>query len=81
MDPGREGNVNVDFPAVDSSLRIETFFQRLYEVYDLRFPLRAQNLAAARRVAWNPESPYLADIREVTGQNLETALGYCPQLD
>ena len=79
-DAGVEGTINQAFPSPESPLRIETFFKRLYEVYDLRFPLRAQNVPAARRVAWHPNSPFFQQIAEEEPGELEDAFGYCPRL-
>ena len=69
------GSVHGEFPAQDSPLRIERFFSRLYEVYDLRFPFRGESVAAAFRKAWSPESPVFRELGEVPGR-----LGYSPRL-
>ena len=78
--PGTEGTIHQAFPPPDSPLRIESFFKRLYEVYDLRFPLRAQNMPAARRIAWHPDSPLFQQVSERASGELMSTLGYWPRL-
>ncbi len=79
--PPREiGSVYGLFPDADSSLRIETFFSRLFEVYDLRFPLRAARLAGVRRVAWREDSPLFEQLKAETESPLDEILGYSPRL-
>ena len=73
-----KGGVSVygSFPPVDSPLRIEPFFSRLYDVYDLRFPLRAEHLPAVRRAVWATESPFFAELGRQHDQALPDILGY-----
>ena len=79
-EPASSGAIHTGFPDPASPLRIETFFARLYEVYDLRFPSRAERLPLARRAAWSPESPFLQDLTATHGKALEEILGYSPRL-
>ena len=74
------GEIFAGFPPADSPLQVDSFFARLYQVYDLRFPLRAEHLPHARRSAWAEDSPLFAEITRETGQPLEAALGYVPRL-
>jgi len=78
--PEAIGSVNGSFPALDSPLRIESFFPRLFEVYDLRFPLRAERLTRVRRVSWHVDSPLFQQISDDSGASIEEALGYSPRL-
>lgn len=78
-DPGEEGRILEAFPPADCTLRIESFFQRLYEVYDLRFPLRAEHVGLARRVQWASDSPIFEEVRSAAGKDLPEALGYRPR--
>jgi hypothetical protein len=43
-DRGVAGGLYEDFPPSESPLRIEMFFSRVYAVYDLRFPFRAESV-------------------------------------
>jgi len=79
-DPDVAGHINGDYPTDDSPLRVERFFARLYETYDLRFPLRADNLAAARRIAWAPESPLFDRLTQQHDADVEDVLGFAPRL-
>jgi len=74
------GSVSDAFPERDSPLRIELFFSRLFSVYDLRFPARADRLRIARRVAWYAESSFFQDLCRDTDRPLAEILGYCPRL-
>lgn len=74
------GTVNPTFPVSSSLLRIEPFFSRLLEIYDLRYPFRAEHMPAVRRVAWRDASPLFYDITARYGCHLEEALGYSPRL-
>jgi len=77
---GRTGAVFPSFPPSDSPLMPATFFDTLYRVYDLRYPYMGIMIRQARRVVWDPASPAFCAIREATGKDLETALGYTPRL-
>lgn len=56
------GVASPDFPASDSPLRVERFFQTLYRRYDERFVFGAPDLKAmTARVGWSPDSPCLRD--------------------
>jgi hypothetical protein len=74
------GSVNSAYPPPDSPLRVEPFFCRLFEVYDLRFPFRAERLGKAHRVTWNPASPLFGELAPAQGDCLESILGYRPRL-
>lgn len=51
------GNLLPDFPAESSSLRLESFFQTLYQRYEERFLLGAPDLKSqTRRIEWAQES-------------------------
>jgi hypothetical protein len=78
--PGAEGAINPSFPLSSSPLRVEFFFPRLFDVYDLRFPLRAERLTNVRRVAWLSKSPFFEEMEALHGQQLEEILGYAPRL-
>lgn len=79
-DSGIAGSVHGEFPPSNSPLRMESFFSRLFEVYDLRFPSRAEHVAGARRVAWDSKSPFFGELIQSYNQPLEDILGYCPRL-
>ena len=79
-DPGVAGSLYEDFPPSESLLRIEGFFPRLYAVYDLRFPFRAESVPLARRAAWNPDSPLFTSLSEKQAEPLEAVFGYQPRL-
>ena len=56
------GRVLPDFPAQDSLLRIEHFFQALYLRYDERYVYAAPDLKhVTRRTEWDPSSPALIE--------------------
>jgi hypothetical protein len=74
------GTVRADFPAPDSTLRIERFFRVLFETYDLRYPLRAGHVAIAQRTEWAPDSPLLKQIMTGSRKSLRDLLGYEPRL-
>jgi hypothetical protein len=74
------GTVHPTFPAPNTPLRMESFFSRLFEVYDLRYPYRAERLVGVRRAAWHTNSSLFQYISEKCGQPLEEALGYVPRL-
>jgi hypothetical protein len=58
------GQILPNFPPAGSALRFETFFNRLYEAYDLRFVYAAPGLAGTTtRHEWDPASPVLTDPR------------------
>lgn len=60
------------FPAEDSPLRINGFFDTLYARYDERFVVSAPDLArVTRRLQWDPASPGLA----LPGLDYEPRLG------
>ena len=52
------------FPAPDSPLRLEHFFETLYRRYDERYVYSAPDLKSkTRRLEWSPDSPALeADV-------------------
>jgi hypothetical protein len=79
-DPGIAGSLYRDFPPSESLLRVDGFFSRLYAVYDLRFPFRAESVPLARRAAWDSDSPLFASLGNKEAQSLEAALGYRPRL-
>ena len=56
------GRILPDFPAADSPLRIEQFFQALYLRYDERYVYAAPDLKhVAQRIEWSGASPALTD--------------------
>ncbi len=62
VEPGGDGAGNLlkDFPPHDSPLRIESFFQSLYQRYEERYLLGAPDLkTVTRRLEWAPTSPAL----------------------
>ncbi len=79
-DPGSAGEVSPDFPPPDSSLRIEPFFTRVYEVYDLRFPFRGEGVPGALRREWSADSPLFGELSQGSGGALSSLLGYNPRL-
>jgi hypothetical protein len=61
-----------DFPLASSPLAFGRFFEKLYEIYDLRFVYSAPALEGhTRRLEWDPLSPALADAK---------AAGFSPRL-
>jgi len=75
------GEVCHEFPPSDMSLRLESFFRRLFEVYDLRFPLRADHIATVKRVSWRKTSPAIREIENQFSAPIGNVLGYVPRLD
>lgn len=68
------GNVLANFPKPDSPLRIEDFFQTLYQRYDERFVFSAPDLkTVTRRIEWSPRSSVFAN------GDIGSALGYEPR--
>lgn len=65
-----------EFPEAGSPLRWERFFPRIYEVYDLRFPLRAERIPGVRRVMWDSGSPLFMDWGEGIGGSPGAQLGF-----
>ncbi len=74
------GTVNPAFPPPDSLLRVEPFFSRLLEIYDLRYPFRAEHMPAVRRAEWLASSPLYKEITSRQKRPLEDALGYLPRM-
>jgi len=72
--------ISDEFPAGGSPLRIESFFPRLFETYDLRFPARAERIPIARRVEWAVDSPIFKSIVKSNRLPLEDSLGYIPRI-
>jgi len=79
-DPDIAGTTCQSFPEPGSPLRIESFFPRLFETYDLRFPGRAEHVAKARRVQWDEDSPLFSQLGVTGQQALKQTLGYLPRL-
>jgi len=75
-DQEHAGEVHPAWPPAGSPLRIESFFQRLFETYDIRFPTRAEDLPITRRVSWLESMP----LFRVLAEPLEETLGYVPRL-
>lgn len=73
------GQVHQGFPPADSPLRVEVFFARLFDTYDLRFPSRAEHLREARRVAWRQDSPLFVDADARDDEPAATVFGYRPR--
>jgi hypothetical protein len=74
------GSVHAGFPSADSLLRIELFFPRLYEVYDLRFPFRGETVRGALRKTWSAGSPLFQEAGADVEKSWELRLGYRPRL-
>ncbi len=74
------GTVNPTFPPPGSQLRVEPFFSRLFEVYDLRYPSRAEHMPAVRRAQWLDNSPLFKDITSRYRCTLDEVLGYSARL-
>ena len=74
------GKVHLDWPPESSPLRVDSFFQRLYEVYDLRFPLRNDTNRILNRIEWMDDSPLLQEITAQSGKPAEDILGYIPRV-
>jgi len=67
------GGIMTEFPSANSELRFESFFDRLYERYDLRFVYAAPALkATTERLIWAPDSPAFNEVREA---------GFSPRTD
>jgi hypothetical protein len=74
------GTVNPAFPPPGSPLRIELFFSRLFEIYDLRYPFLAEHMPAVRRAEWHTNSPLFQVVTARGACLLNEALGYLPRL-
>jgi len=74
------GQIYAGFPGTDSPLLLAHLFEALYNRYDQRYPYTADTIPALRRAEWEPNSPALEDIQNITGKGLEEALGYTPRL-
>ena len=60
---GSVGEVIESYPAPDSPLRLESFFEAVYRQYDLRFVYGAPSLRPlTRRHFWHPESAAFAQL-------------------
>lgn len=58
------GNLFADYPDRESPLHFDSFFERLYRAYDLRYVYAAPNLGRrTRRLEWHRESAILTDPR------------------
>ena len=78
--PTRAGEIFEGFPTPGSPVRADMFFAQLFKTYDLRFPARADHLPAARRCAWDANSPVLRELRGEKDIALEEVLGYIPRI-
>jgi len=74
------GTVNRTFPLPGSPLRIEPFFSKLFEIYDLRYPSRAEHMPAIRRAEWLAQSPLFEEITAGQASSLDEVLGYTARL-
>jgi hypothetical protein len=62
--PARMGEIITTFPPQESPLRLQDFFEKLYEQYDQRFVYAAPALeTTTRRVVWDRGSSALKDAR------------------
>lgn len=77
---GRAGEVWASFPPGDSPVHWRGFFERLYQVYDLRYPFRNPSVRHLHRLAWAPDSPAFDGFRGALGEDWSEALGYAPRL-
>ena len=77
--PSRLGELLDCFPPPDSPVHWRGFFDRLYEVYDLRYPFRNPSVRGLERVVWDADSPAFGDLREALGDEWQCALGYEPR--
>ncbi|HEV2099586.1 MAG TPA: hypothetical protein VGR45_11760 [Stellaceae bacterium] len=76
------GTVFPGYPRQDSPLRLERFFDSLYQRYDERFVFGAPVLADRRitpRLEWDPESPVFRD-RERIGAAEWLSRDYLPRI-
>ncbi|AFM23339.1 hypothetical protein [Desulfomonile tiedjei] len=74
------GTINPLFPEPDTPLRVEPFFSKLFDIYDLRYPFRAEHLPSVRRAEWLTSSPLFQQVTELHGQSIEEILGYTPRI-
>lgn len=66
------GEILSTFPTSESRLRFESFFDDLYQTYDLRFVYSAPAIQKhTRRLEWSSDSPVLADA---------VASGFAPRI-
>lgn len=73
----RIGSLCSTYPAPDSPLAPERFFETLYSSYDLRFPFVGNSMPALKRHVWSADSPAIAAL----GEPLESTLGYTPRVE
>lgn len=58
VEPPNMGQVFASYPGVESNLRVDRMFHRIYQQYDLRFVYQAPALEpATRRLVWAADSP------------------------
>lgn len=74
------GTINPAFPEADTQLRVEPFFSKLFDIYDLRYPFRAEHLPAVRRAEWLGDSRLFQQITELHAKPVEEVLGYIPRI-
>ena len=77
----RAGDVMSTFPAYDSPLRIEQFFETLYLRYEERYVLGAPDLkSVTRRYQWDASSPVFNEITDLTNDYVSPVLDYKPRV-
>ena len=58
VEPPEVGEISSAFPAADSPIHFDHFFQTLYQRYDERYVVSAPLLAKrTRRLVWSSDSP------------------------
>jgi hypothetical protein len=77
---GRAGDTFPNFPALDSPLRLEQFFQMLYLRYEERYVFGAPDLkSVTKRIEWSNESPVFDSNQSLMGTPPE--LDYSPRVE
>jgi hypothetical protein len=74
-----EGDIFNEFPLPESPLLIDSFFERLYRLYDLRYAYKLRNKSVIR-LEWDEQSPALVDLITTLGPEWVNSVGYSPRL-
>ncbi len=66
-----------EYPPLGDSLALETFFETLYRIYDLRYPYMSHR-TGLRRLSWGSDSPAFQGLG--ADESLSSRFGYAPRI-
>lgn len=72
------GSVMTTFPPIGTPLRVEGFFEKMFQIYDLRFPFVGVGIPQLHRLEWSPESPLFEGTCDEV--RLIESFGYLPRI-